>query len=374
MSIPHDVFSQTVLELFGPVRQFLEDPSVSEVMINGPNQVHIERQGRLITTPVRFPNADAILCALRNAAQFAGKRFDESSPILEARLPDGSRLEAIIPPAAPDGPFVAIRRFSQHCLQLDHLIETGSLTRPAAALLEACVGARLNLIVAGGTGSGKTSLLNLLTRFAPEDERLIVIEDSKEVQVQRPHVLYLEARPPDERGRGQVTIRDLFRATLRMRPDRIIIGEIRGAEALEIVQAMVSGHGGCMGTLHASHPRDALTRLETMVLMSGVELPLTALRQQIASGVQLVVQVARAGDGSRLVTHISELRGLDASTGRFELVDLFVRVFGAPGAHGRVRSELVPTGAVPAFAPRLAEHGHALPSVMLAAAGAGGES
>jgi pilus assembly protein CpaF len=374
MSIPQDVFSQTVLELFGPVRPFLEDPSVSEVMINGPDQVHIERQGRLIATAVRFPSAEAILCALRNTAQFAGKRFDVNNPILEARLPDGSRLEAIIPPAAPDGPFVAIRRFSQHCLQLEHLIESGSLTPAAAAFLQVCVEAKLNLIVAGGTGSGKTSLLNLLTRFVPEHERVIVIEDSKEVQVQRPHVLYLEARPPDERGRGQVSIRDLFRATLRMRPDRIIIGEIRGAEALDIVQAMVSGHGGCMGTLHATHPRDTLTRLETMALMSGVELPLTALRQQIASGVQLVVQVARGSDGSRLVTHISELRGLDAGSGRFELVDLFARSFRAPDARGRVHSELSPTGVLPAFAPQLAEHGLALPAELLAAARAGGST
>jgi pilus assembly protein CpaF len=372
MSIPQDVFRQTVLELFGPVRHFLEDPSVSEVMINGPDQVHIERRGQLIATSVRFPSAEAIACALRNTAQFSGKRFDASCPILEARLPDGSRLEAIMPPAAPDGPFVAIRRFSKHCLELEHLIESGSLTRPAAALLAACVEAKLNLIVAGGTGSGKTSLLNLLTRFVPERERLIVIEDSKEVQVQRPHVLYLEARPPDERGRGQVSIRDLFRATLRMRPDRIIIGEIRGAEALDIVQAMVSGHGGCMATLHATHPRDTMTRLETMALMSGVELPLAALRQQIASGVQLVVQVARGSDGSRLVTHISELRGLDASSGRFELVDLFARSVIGPDALGCVQSELLPTGAVPAFAPQLAEHGLELPSEPVAAACAGG--
>lgn len=372
MTIPQDVFSQTVLELFGPVRQFLEDPSVSEVMINGPDQVHIERQGRLIATSVRFPSAEAILCALRNTAQFAGKRFDALSPILEARLPDGSRLEAIIPPAAPDGPFVAIRRFSKQCLQLEHLLESGSLTPAAAALLEVCVAAKLNVIVAGGTGSGKTSLLNLLSRFVPEHERLIVIEDSKEVQVQRPHVLYLEARPPDERGRGQVSIRDLFRATLRMRPDRIIIGEIRGAEALDIVQAMVSGHGGCMATLHATHPRDTLTRLETMALMSGVELPLAALRQQIASGVQLLVQVARGSDGSRLVTHVSELRGLDASSGRFELVDLFARSFHAPDARGRVQSELRPTGVQPGFAPQLAEHGLELPTELLAAAPAGG--
>ena len=372
MSIPDEVFSRTVLELFGPVREFLEDPSVSEVMINGPDQVHIERRGQLLSTPARFSSAEAILCALRNVAQFSGKRFDALSPILEARLPDGSRLEAIIPPAAPDGPLVAIRRFSKQSLQIEHLIASGALTPAAAATLAVCVEAKLNVIVAGGTGSGKTSLLNVLTRFAPEHERVIVIEDSKEVQAQRPHVLYLEARPPDERGRGQVSIRDLFRATLRMRPDRIIIGEIRGAEALDILQAMVSGHGGCMATLHATHPRDTLTRLETMALMSGVELPLTALRQQIASGVQLVVQVARVKDGARLVTHITELRGLDASSGRFELVDLFARSWGAPDAQGRAQSELLPTGALPAFSAQLAEHGLDLPPALYAAASAGG--
>lgn len=367
MSIPDEIFSQTVLGFFAPVRHFLEDPSVSEVMINGPGQVHIERHGQLFPTTSRFSNAEAILCALRNVAQFAGKRFDERNPILEARLPDGSRLEAIIPPAAPDGPYVSIRRFSQAALDLTHLLEAGSLTRPAADTLAACVGAKLNIIVAGGTGTGKTSLLNVLTRFAAERERVVVIEDSKEVQVQRPHVLYLEARPPDERGRGRVTIRDLFRATLRMRPDRIIIGEIRGAEALDIVQAMVSGHGGCLGTLHATYPRDTLTRLETLALMSDVDLPLPALRLQIASGVNLIVQVTRAQDGARLISHITEVRGFDPSTGRYDLADLFIRRWRAPDEHGPLRSDLAPTGLLPNFLPRLHEHGLDLPAELYAA-------
>jgi pilus assembly protein CpaF len=372
--IQNEVFSQTILGFFGPVREYLEDPTVSEVMINGPDQVHIERRGQLECVPERFPSREAILCALRNAAQFAGKRFDEQHPILEARLPDGSRLEAIIPPAAPDGPYVSIRRFSRESLDLQHLLATGSLTPAVAETLAACVGAKLNLIIAGGTGSGKTSLLNVLSRFAPERERIIVIEDSKEVQVQRPHVLYLEARPADERGRGQVSIRDLFRATLRLRPDRIVIGEIRGAEALDIVQAMVSGHGGCMGTLHATYPRDTLTRLETMAMMSDVNLPLTALRMQIASGVNVIVQVARTSQGMRHVSHVTEVVGFDVEAGRYELCDLFTREpVGADrrvrsGVRGDAPSELVPTGKLPTFAPLLRDKGFDLPPAMYEAA------
>jgi pilus assembly protein CpaF len=361
MTIPHEVFSETILGFFGPVRRYLEDPTVSEVMINGLMPVHIERHGQLEVTPVRFQNREAILCALRNAAQFAGKRFDEQNPILEARLPDGSRLEAIMPPAAPDGPYVAIRRFCKESLDLEHLLKVGSLTRAAAETLAACVGAKLNLIIAGGTGSGKTSLLNVLSGFALERERIIVIEDSKEVQLQRSHVVYLEARPADERGRGKVSIRDLFRATLRMRPDRIVIGEIRGAEALDIVQAMVSGHGGCMGTLHATYPRDTLTRLETMAMMSDVNLPLAALRLQIASGVNLIVQVTRAEDGERKVSHITEVVGFDVATGRYELRDLFVREYRGRDEAGKGHSELLPTGRLPNFAPKLREHGFDLP-------------
>ena len=366
--IPNEVFSETILGFFGPVRQYLEDPSVSEIMINGPGQVHIERQGRLEVTAARFQNKEAILCALRNAAQFAGKRFDEQHPILEARLPDGSRLEAVVPPAAPDGPYVAIRRFSKSSLDIEHLVKVGSVSEVAVEMLSACVAGKLNMIIAGGTGSGKTSLLNVLTRFSPEEERIIVIEDSKEVQVQRPHVCYLEARPPDERGQGAVSIRELFRATLRMRPDRIVIGEIRGGEALDIVQAMVSGHGGCLGTLHATYPRDTLTRLETMAMMSDVNMPLTALRLQIASGVNLIVQVARAQDGSRKVTHITEVLGFDLATNRYQLRDLFVREYHGVGPGGRVLSELVPTGQIPEFAGSLREHGLELPAAVYAAA------
>ena len=355
--IPREVFHETLLGFLAPVRPYLDDHTVTEVMINGPSEVYIERKGRLERAPVSFESREAVLCALRNAAQFVGKHLNEENPILEARLPDGSRLEAIIPPAAPDGPYVAIRRFSRSTLTMPLLVELGALTEEAAATLDVFVKAKLNVMVAGGTGSGKTSLLNLLSAFVPETERIAVIEDSKEVELLRPHVFYLEARPPDLEGRGAVTIRDLFRATLRMRPDRIVIGEIRGGEALDIVQAMVSGHGGCMSTLHATYPRDTLTRLETMAMMSEVQMPLTALRLQIASGVNVIVQVARAPSGARHITHVTEVTGFDVERNRYELADVFVRDYSGAG-----RSVLRYTGHVPQFLPRLHEHGVDLPA------------
>jgi pilus assembly protein CpaF len=366
--IAASVYAETLLGFLSPVRAYLDDPTVSEIMINGPSSVFIERRGRLEHTPARFESREAILCALRNAAQFVGKHVDELHPILEARMPDGSRLQAVIPPAAPDGPYVSIRRFSKDSFSLARLLDLGTLTQDAHDALEAIVHSKLNVMIAGGTGSGKTSLLNAFTHFIPRSERIAVIEDSKEVQVQHPHVVQLEARPPDPHGRGAVSIRDLFRATLRMRPDRIVIGEIRGGEALDIVQAMVSGHGGCLGTLHATYPRDTLTRLETMAMMSDVELPLAALRLQIASGVNVIVQVSRLGDGSRKVTHVTEVRGFDLATGRYELHDLFVRRYSGQDENGHVQSELTPTGYVPSFVPLLRDHGKDLPSAVYEAA------
>jgi pilus assembly protein CpaF len=366
--IPKQVFAETLLGFLEPVRKFLDDPSVSEVMINGPTQVFIERRGRLETTNASFANREAVLCALRNAAQFVGKHVDELNPILEARLPDGSRLQAVLPPVAPDGPYVSIRRFSSESFDLSRLIDLDTLTPDARDAMQAMVLAKLNVMIAGGTGSGKTSLLNAFTHFIPEGERIAVIEDSKEVQVQHRHVVYMESRPADVHGRGAVTIRELFRATLRMRPDRIVIGEIRGGEALDIVQAMVSGHGGCMGTLHATYPRDTLTRLETMAMMSDIEMPLTALRLQIASGVNVIVQVARLSDGSRKVTHITEVVGFDVNTGRYALRDLFLRDYRGQDERGAIKSQLVPTGELPEFLPQLREHGVELPAAVFAAA------
>ena len=363
-----EVYTETLLGFLQPVRAFLDDPSVSEIMINGPDTVFIERRGQLEQTRARFANKEAVMCVLRNAAQFVGKQVDELQPILEARLPDGSRLQAVVPPAAPDGPYISIRRFSKDSFSLARLLELGTLSEDALAALDALIAAKLNVMIAGGTGSGKTSLLNAFTHFIPRGERISVIEDSKEVQVQHPHVVQLEARPADSHGRGAVSIRDLFRATLRMRPDRIVIGEIRGGEALDIIQAMVSGHGGCLGTLHATYPRDTLTRLETMALMSDVELPLPALRMQIASGVNVIVQVSRLSDGSRRVTHITEVASFDANSGRYELHDLFTRRYHGRDSTGRIHSELIATGYVPSFAPQLEEHGKELPAAMYEAA------
>jgi pilus assembly protein CpaF len=362
--IPEKVFVETLLGFLAPVRAYLDDPSVTEIMINGPDVIFVEKKGKLERVDARFPNAESLMSALRNVAQFTGKQVDEFHPILEARLPDGSRVQAIVPPASFGGATVAIRRFSRAAFGIERLIELDALTSEAAETLASFVVGKLNVMVAGGTGSGKTSLLNTLSRFVPDDERIVVIEDSKEVQLAQEHVVYLEARPPDAKGRGGVGIRDLFRATLRLRPDRIVIGEIRGGEALDIVQAMVSGHGGCMGTLHATYPRDTLTRLETMALMSDVEIPLAALRLQIASGINVIVQVGRFPDGSRKVTHITEVLGFDLATGKYDLCDVFVREFRGLDSKGRATSDLVATGYVPRCVPQLHEHGVDLPALV----------
>ena len=268
------------------------------------------------------------------------------NPILEARLPDGSRVEAVLPPASPDGPHVSIRRFFRQVMSMDMLVEWGSLSQEAAGFLAALVQCKQNLMVAGGTGSGKTSFLNVLSAFIDPGERTIVIEDSRELQLSHPHVVQLESQPANPQGKGAVSTRDLFRASLRMRPDRLVIGEIRGGEALDLIQAMISGHGGCMSTVHASYPIDTLTRLETLSLMSDVNLSLAALRSQVSAAVNFIVQTARLQDGSRCVTHITEVVGHDPREG-YKLSDVFTRSWTGRDAHGRVLSELVYTGAVP---------------------------
>ncbi len=366
MTIPKEVFEQSLLKFLSPVRPFLDDATVSEIMINGPDQIFIERAGKLYLTDARFPSRDALTAALRNLAQFVGRHVDEHRPILEGRLPDGSRVEAVLPPAAPDGPMVAIRRFAKNTLTVNRLIEFGSLTPDAAQLLHAVVVVKQNVIVAGGTGSGKTSLLNALTGFIPEDERIVVIEDTREVQCQQQHVVQMEARPPDARGRGLVSIRDLFKATLRMRPDRIVVGEIRGAESLDLVQAMTSGHGGCMATVHATYPSDTMNRLETMAMMSDVEMPLRALRAQIASAIDFIVQTSRLRDGSRCVTHIAEVQDFDGDKG-YHLENIFERRYHGEDEHGRIISDFVPTGVIPKATEVLRGHGYQLPDSIYAA-------
>jgi pilus assembly protein CpaF len=359
--IPKEVFEETLLQFFAPIRPYLDDPGVSDIMINGPNQIYVEKQGRLHLVPARFETREALVAALRNAAQFVGKHVDEMKPILEGRLPDGSRIEAVLPPAAPDGPCVSIRRFFTETLTVERLIGFGAMTEELALALQALVVSKLNVLVAGGTGSGKTSMLNALSSFIPEGERVVIIEDSRELQLQRKHVCQLEARPPDPKGRGEVTIRDLFRATLRMRPDRIVVGEIRSGEALDLIQAMTSGHGGCMSTLHATYPRDTVSRLETMAMMSDVDMPLAALRIQLASAVNIICQVSRLQDGSRKITHVTEVLGYDADRGQYVMQDIFTRQYHGFDEHGRILSDIVPTGILPRCLPQLHEHGVDLP-------------
>jgi pilus assembly protein CpaF len=366
--IPKQVYEETLLTFFAPIRPYLDDPSVSEVMINGPTDIYVERKGKIEKVDAKFATREALMTAVRNLSQYVGKTVDEFNPILEGRLPDGSRVEAILPPASPDGPSVAIRRFAKETLTIDRLVGFGAMPEFVARALDAFVVSKINILIAGGTGSGKTSMLNALSGFVPEDERVVVIEDSREVQLQREHFVQLEARPADPRGRGAVSIRDLFRATLRMRPDRVIVGEIRGGEALDILQAMTSGHGGCMGTLHATYPKDTLTRLETMAMMSDVEMPLSALRIQIGSGVQCIVQVSRLQDGSRKVTHVSEVAGYDLVSQTYLIRDIFIREYDGIDEQGSVLSALVPTGLIPLFAPQLREHGVDLPEEVYEAA------
>ncbi len=366
--IPREVYEETLLAYFAPIRPYLDDPAVSEVMINGPSNIYVERKGKIERVDAKFATREALMSAVRNLSQFVGKTVDELNPILEGRLPDGSRVEAILPPASPDGPSVAIRRFAKDTLTIDKLVRFDAMTDVVARALEAFVISKINILIAGGTGSGKTSMLNALSGFVPPDERVLVIEDSREVQLQREHAVQLEARPADPRGRGAVSIRDLFRATLRMRPDRVIVGEIRGGEALDILQAMTSGHGGCMGTLHATYPRDTLTRLETMAMMSDVDLPLSALRIQIGSGVQCIVQVSRLQDGTRKVTHVSEVAGYDLVTQSYVVRDIFLREYDGLDERGNVMSRIVATGLLPTFAPQLREHGVDVPAEVLDAA------
>jgi len=365
--IPEVVFSATLLGFFDPVRRYLDDPSVTEVMINGPGKIYIERKGKLQKVDAVFPNVKSLYAALRNTAQYVGKHVDEERPLLEGRLPDGSRVAAVLPPAGNGGPYVAIRRFFGEKLTMQRLLELDSVTPDGAEMIRVLVESKQNVIIAGGTSSGKTSLLNAVSEVIPEDERVVVIEDSKELALLRDHVVTLEARPADAKGRGEVTIRSLFRITLRMRPDRIVIGELRGGEALDLVQAMTSGHGGCLTTLHATYPRDVLTRLETMTMMADIEMPLAAMRAQIASAVDVVIQAARFRDGTRKVTHISEIIGFDMSKGTYQINDLFLRKVTGTNGDGHVVSTLEPTGNLPDCIETLRAGGLDVPATVLEA-------
>lgn len=317
-----EIFTATVQHYLAPIRAYLEDASVSEVMINRADEIYIERDGQLIKTEAQFADQDAYAAAVNNILQFTGKSLGDEASLVDTRLPDGSRVHVAKAPCARFGMAMTIRKFSKAMLDIDWLVEIGSISEQARQYLMLAVRAEANILVAGGTSSGKTSLLNSLSSFVPDGQRIVVIEDSAELQLQQEHVISMETRPADRYGRGEVTIRDLFRSSLRLRPDRIIIGEVRGGEALDMIQAMTSGHGGSMGTLHANNPRDALNRLETMALMSKVDLPLFAIRSQVASAIDIVVQMHRHVGGRRMVTEIAEVQTL-GDDGQYRLRELF---------------------------------------------------
>jgi len=347
----------------GPIERFLADPTVSEIMVNADGPIYVERNGKLEPTTARFFSLEHVRRVIERIVGQVGRRIDESSPMVDARLPDGSRVNAVIPPLAVDGPSLTIRKFSKDPFRVEDLISFGTFTPDVAALLAGCVQGRLNVLVTGGTGSGKTTLLNVLSGAIPSDERIVTIEDAVELQLRRAHVVRLEARPANIEGKGQVTIRDLVRNSLRMRPDRIIVGEVRGAEALDMLQAMNTGHEGSLCTVHANTPRDALARVETMVLMAGMDLPSRAIREQIASALDVIVHIARLRDGSRRVTHVSEITGMEGQV--ITLQDIFTFDYGAGiGPDGRYLGSLRPTGIRPAFASRLADVGVPLPAAL----------
>ncbi len=330
---------------YGPITALLRDDTISEVMVNGASQVYIERKGQLTLSDVRFAGEAELIRVIREIAAFVGRRIDDDSPMVDCRLPDGSRVNAIIPPLSLDGATLTIRKFAKDPYTVQDLINFGSLTAEAAAFLEACVKARFNILVAGGTGSGKTTTLNVLSSFIPDNERVVTIEDAAELQLRQPHKVRLESRPARIDGTGRVSIRDLVVNALRMRPDRIVIGECRSGEALDMLQAMNTGHDGSLTTIHANSPRDTLARLETLVLMSGVDLPARAIREQVASAIHLIVQQSRLRDGSRRLTNITEVIGREGDT--ITLQDVFLFEETGTDGNGRIQGKLSPTGIRP---------------------------
>src|SRR5258707_790824 len=350
-------------ELFGlgPLEPLLADPTISDILVNSYANIFIERRGKLEKTSISFKDDEHLMRVIERIVSTVGRRIDEAQPMVDARLPDGSRVNAIIPPLAIDGPTLSIRRFGVDPLKMPALIENGALTKEIAILFEMCVRARLNIVISGGTGAGKTTLLNALSAFIPADERIVTIEDSAELQMQQPHVVRLETRPPNIEGKGEVTQRDLVGNTLRMRPDRIVIGEVRGGEAIDMLQAMNTGHDGSLTTIHANTTRDALARLETMVQMTGMRMSERAMRQQVASAIDLVLQVARLSDGTRRVTSISEITGMEGETITMQEVFQFERT--VITAQGEVIGRFRPTGIRPRFAEKLKSCGMQLPRI-----------
>jgi len=348
----------------GPLEPYLRDPDVSEIMVNGHDQIYVERDGRLYPVAAAFTDESHLRRTIDKIVARVGRRVDESSPMVDARLPDGSRVNAVVPPIALDGSLLTIRKFAVDPFTVGDLIGFGTMTGPVAEILDACVRGRLNIVIGGGTGSGKTTTLNVLSSFVPADERIVTIEDAAELQLRQEHVLRMESRPPSLENRGEITVRDLVRNALRMRPDRIIIGEVRDGAALDMLQAMNTGHDGSITTLHSNSPRDSLSRMETMVLMAEMDLPQRAIREQIASAVDLIIHQTRLKDGSRRITHITEVEGMEGDV--VTLLDVFAFDFRAGvDDEGRYRGTLRATGLRPRFIDTLADRGVTLPAGIL---------
>jgi pilus assembly protein CpaF len=355
----------------GPIEPFTRDPAVTEIMVNGWDSIYVEREGKLYWTGAKFHDEPQLRRIIDKIVGRVGRRVDEASPYVDARLPDGSRVNAIIPPLAIDGPCLTIRKFSADPYKAEDLISFGTLSRQTVEMLDACVRGRLNILVSGGTGAGKTTTLNVLSSFLPDDERIVTIEDSAELRLQQPHVVRLEYRPPNIEGRGEISIRDLVRNALRMRPDRIVVGEVRGGEALDMMQAMNTGHDGSISTVHSNSPRDALSRIETMILMAGMDLGVRAIREQVSSALNVIVHQARMKDGVRRITHVTEISGMEGDV--IALQDLFKFDYNAGiDEEGKYRGQLVATGLRPKFMEHLAERGVTIPAEVFAPDGGRG--
>jgi pilus assembly protein CpaF len=353
MEVQHEVFG------LGPLETLMKDPEISDILVNSSSQIFVERYGKLEKSDVRFRDDTHLMQIIERIVTRVGRRVDESSPMVDARLADGSRVNAIIPPLALDGPVLSIRRFGAERLTVNDLIQFNSIPPQIAEVAAACVKSRLNMLVSGGTGAGKTTLLNCLSNFIPENERIVTIEDSAELKLQQEHIVRLETRPANIEGQGSVTARDLVRNALRMRPDRIVIGEVRGGEALDMMQAMNTGHDGSISTIHANSARDALSRLETMMLMAGINLPERALREQVASGLDVIVQLTRLSDGSRKIVEFAEVTGMEGST----ITTQTIFKFDQRGVeNGKVIGEFIATGVMPSFMDRLERHGFRIPN------------
>jgi pilus assembly protein CpaF len=352
---------------YGPIDQLLRDDTITEVMVNGPDQVYVERSGKLVQTEVKFADETHLRRIIDKIVSQVGRRVDEANPMVDARLPDGSRVNCVVHPLSIGGPFMTIRKFSKDPYTVEDLINFGSFTPQVAHFINQCVKGRLNIVVSGGTGTGKTTLLNVLSSFIPTDERIVTVEDAKELQLHQTHVLPMEARPPNIEGKGEVKIRDLVRNSLRMRPDRIVVGEVRGGEALDMLQAMNTGHDGSITTVHSNSPRDTLSRIETMTLMAGMDLPVRVIREQMASALDMIVQLTRLRDGTRRITHVSEVMGMEGDV--VVLQDIYTFDFSAGiDEEGRFRGGLQATGIRPSFSEKLNDYGIALEPSLFAAA------